>query len=65
MDTVRAIGVGETSFLAATVAKGTCWVSSICDVERRVGIHLIEGRQAPAWTNGSPSRPRDGRRASL
>ncbi len=42
-----AIGVDETSFLAATATEGTRWVSSICDVEGRSVIDVIEGRQAP------------------
>jgi transposase len=42
-----AIGVDETSFLAATATESTRWVSSICDVEARRVIDLIEGRQAP------------------
>ncbi len=42
-----AIGVDETSFLAATATEGTRWVSSICDVEARSVIDVIEGRQAP------------------
>jgi transposase len=41
-----AIGVDETSFLAATATEGTRWVSSICDVQGRKVIDLIEGRQA-------------------
>ena len=42
-----AIGVEETSFLAATATEETRWVSSICDVEGRSVIDVIEGRQAP------------------
>ncbi len=39
-----AIGVDETSFLAATATQGTRWVSSICDVEARTVIDVIEDR---------------------
>jgi transposase len=42
----KAIGVDETSFLAATASESTRWVSSICDVEGRRVIDLIEGRGA-------------------
>lgn len=56
----KAIGVDETSFLSATATERTRWVSSICDVEGRVVIDLIEGRQALTWTDGSPSGPRSG-----
>ncbi len=59
----RAIGVDETSFLAATATEGTRWVSSICDVDGRNVIDLIEGRQGPSWTNRWPSGPRAGRTA--
>ncbi len=53
----RAIGVDETSFLAATATEGTRWVSSICDVEGRIVIDLIEGRQAPELDQWLAERP--------
>ncbi|MBW3611559.1 MAG: transposase, partial [Actinobacteria bacterium] len=52
-----AIGVDETSFLAATATEGTRWVSSICDVEGRSVIDVIEGRQArdlDRWLTDQP-----------
>lgn len=52
-----AIGVDETSFLAATATERTRWVSSICDVEGHTVIDLIEGRQAPdldGWLADQP-----------
>jgi transposase len=58
-----AIGVDETSFLAATASEGTRWVSSICDVEARCVIDLIEGRQAPdldRWLTERPQGWKDG-----
>ncbi len=57
-----AIGVDETSFLAATATEGTRWVSSICDVEGRSVIDVIEGRQALTWTDGSATSSRSGSR---
>ena len=52
-----AIGVDETSFLAATATEGTRWVSSICDVEKRFVIDLIEGRQAADLDRWLAERP--------
>jgi transposase len=52
-----AIGVDETSFLAATATEGTRWVSSICDVQGRKVIDLIEGRQAPDLDRWLVSQP--------
>ncbi len=52
-----AIGVDETPFLAATATEGTRWVSSICDVEARTVIDVIEGRQArdlDRWLSDQP-----------
>jgi hypothetical protein len=43
----KAIGVDETSFLAATATERTRWVSSICDVEGRVVIDLDRGPRGP------------------
>jgi hypothetical protein len=53
----KAIGVDETSFLSATATERTRWVSSIFDVEGRVVIDLIEGRQAPDLDRWLSSRP--------
>ena len=55
--TTKAIGVDETSFLSATATERTRWVSSICDVEGRMVIDMIEGRQAPdldRWLEAQP-----------
>lgn len=41
-----ALGVDETSWLAATATESTRWVASICDVEARQVIDVIEGRGA-------------------
>lgn len=52
-----AVGVDETSFLAATATMTTQWVSSICDVEGGIVLDLIEGRGAPEldrWLEGRP-----------
>ncbi len=59
----RAIGVDETSFLAATATERTRWVSSICDVEARCVIDLIEGRQAPDLDRWLAERPEQWRNA--
>jgi len=53
-----AIGVDETSFLTATATEATRWVSSICDVNARAVIDVIEGRQADdlgAWLGQQPA----------
>ena len=47
IDKSRAVGVDETKFLAAKRCEPTRWVSTICDVARRVVVDVIEGRQGP------------------
>jgi transposase len=59
----EALGVDETSFLSATATRSTRWVSSICDVERRTVIDVIEGRQArdlAAWLARQPRAWKEG-----
>jgi len=52
-----AVGVDETKFLAARRREPTRWVSTICNLARRVVVDVIEGRQGPeldAWLTGQP-----------
>lgn len=61
--TTKALGVDETRFLSATATEATRWVASICDVERRSVVDVIEGRQAPElgeWLNKAPPEWKDG-----
>src|SRR5215207_340742 len=53
----EAVGVDETAFLSATPTGTTSWVSSICDVERRRVLDIIESRSGAdlgAWLEGRP-----------
>ena len=56
--TVAALGVDETKFLAAQRFEATQWISSICDVARRVVIDVIEGRQRAELTKWLDTQPR-------
>jgi transposase len=61
--TTRAVGVDETKFLAAKRKEPTRWVSTICDVSRRMVVDVIEGRQGPeldVWLADQPKAWREG-----
>ncbi len=56
---VRALGVDETSFLAATPSASTRWVSAICNVETATVVDLIEGRNHAELDRWLAERPRE------
>ena len=58
----KAVGVDETKRLAAKRRRPTRWVSTICDVARRIVIDVIKGRHGPeleAWLTDQPQDWRD------
>lgn len=55
--TTTALGVDETKMLAAKRFEATQWITSICDLTRRVVIDVIETRQGPELTEWLDAQP--------
>jgi transposase len=59
---VRALGVDEHSYLAATRSHSTIYATSLVDLDRRIVIDLFCGKSAAGLRKWSAGRPRSWRR---